>query len=212
MKELIEDRKNWQKKLEDGEVEAVNNWMNGHRERRKQRMIREGKIPETCVTIEGMDFYQCEDYADLVQRSPIELLPNGLIPNLEKKLGATNSRRLLTNCRDIGEGRRVPLDPHSYWVKPIVKVWIELLSTEKENCLERWKELNVKEARMEMRKKLVEEWLITSNTWDPVEQINEVFIIEDIRGFRKEGRKGMYLVEYAPRILEADPEYPIEMT
>jgi len=211
VKELIEDRKNWQKKLEDGEVEAVNNWMNGHRERRKQRMIREGKIPETCVTIEGMDFYQCEDYADLVQRSPIELLPNGLIPNLEKKLGATNSRRLLTNCRDIGEGRRVPLDPHSYWVKPIVKVWIELLSTEKENCLERWKELNVKEARMEMRKKLVEEWLITSNTWDPVEQINEVFIIEDIRGFRKEGRKGMYLVEYAPRILEADPEYPIEM-
>ena len=75
-------------------------------------------------------------------------------------------------------------------MKPIVKVWIELLSTEKENCLERWKELNVKEARMEMRKKLVEEWLITSNTWDPVEQINEVFIIEDIRGIGKEGRKG----------------------
>ena len=71
--------------------------------------------------------------------------------------------------------------------------------------------MNEKEEKIASRKKLVEEWLKKSNRWDPVEQKNEAFIIKDVRGFKKEGRKGMYLVEYAPRILEADPEYPIEM-
>ena len=96
-------------------------------------------------------------------------------------------------------------------VKPIVKEWIEELRMERENCIERWKELKEKEEKIASRKKLVEEWLKKTNRWDPVEQKNEAFIIKDVRGFKKEGRKGMYLVEYEPRILEADPEYPIEM-
>ena len=49
---------------------------------------------------------------------------------------------------------------------------------------------------MERREKLVEEWIATSNELDPVEHKNETFIVKDVRGFNKEGRRGMYLVEY----------------
>ena len=50
-----------------------------------------------------------------------------------------------------------------------------------------------------------------SNQWDPVTQKNETFIIEDIREFKKVGRRQMFLVVYKPRVLEADEEYPMEM-
>ena len=40
--------------------------------------------------------------------------------------------------------------------------------------------------------------------------MNEAFKIIDIRGFRKLGRTGYYLVQYKPRILDADDEFPLE--
>ena len=39
---------------------------------------------------------------------------------------------------------------------------------------------------------------------------NEGFEIRDIRGYRKGGNRKEYLVEYGPRVLEADIEFPEE--
>ena len=39
---------------------------------------------------------------------------------------------------------------------------------------------------------------------------NEAFEIVDIRGFKKLGNTGYYLVQYKPRILDADDEFPLE--
>ena len=57
---------------------------------------------------------------------------------------------------------------------------------------------------------MVKEWLPTSNYWDPIRDRNEAFEIVDIRGFKKLGRTGYYLVQYKPRILDADDEFPLE--
>ena len=46
--------------------------------------------------------------------------------------------------------------------------------------------------------------------WDPIRNRNEAFEIVDIRGFKKLGRTGYYLVQYKPRILDADDEFPLE--
>jgi len=40
--------------------------------------------------------------------------------------------------------------------------------------------------------------------------MNEAFEIVDIRGIKKLGRTGNYLVQYKPRILDADDEFPLE--
>ena len=40
--------------------------------------------------------------------------------------------------------------------------------------------------------------------------MNEAFEIVDIRGFKKLGRTGYYLVQYKPRVLDADGEFPLE--
>ena len=42
--------------------------------------------------------------------------------------------------------------------------------------------------------------------------MNEAFQIVDIRGFKKLGRTGYYLVQYKPRILDANDEFPLEFT
>ena len=55
---------------------------------------------------------------------------------------------------------------------------------------------------------MVKEWLPTSNYWDPIRDRNEAFEIVDIRGFKKLGRTGYYLVQYKPRIIDADDEFP----
>ena len=47
----------------------------------------------------------------------------------------------------------------------------------------------------------MKEWMPTSKYWDPIEDMNEAFEIVDIRGFKKLGRTGYYLVQYKPRIL-----------
>lgn len=82
---------------------------------------------------------------------------------------------------------------------------------DKKECIKRWEEMDKINELKELRRKLIEDWLPTSNQWDPVTQKNEKFVIEDIRDFKKVGRKQMFLVEYEPRILEADEEYPMEM-
>ena len=50
----------------------------------------------------------------------------------------------------------------------------------------------------------------TSNFWGPIRDWNEAFEIVDIRGFKKLGNTGYYLVQYKPRILDADDEFPSE--
>ena len=48
------------------------------------------------------------------------------------------------------------------------------------------------------------------NYWDPIRDMNEAFEIVDIRGFKELGRTGYYIVQYKPRILDADDEFPLE--
>ena len=50
----------------------------------------------------------------------------------------------------------------------------------------------------------------TSNNWDLIRDMNEAFEIVGIRGFKKLGRTSYYLVQYRPRILDADDEFPLE--
>ena len=45
------------------------------------------------------------------------------------------------------------------------------------------------ELRTRARERLVEEWLQTSNYWDPIRDRNEAFEIVDIRGFKELGRR-----------------------
>ena len=40
--------------------------------------------------------------------------------------------------------------------------------------------------------------------------MNKVFEIADIKEFKKLGRTGYYLVQYKPRVLDADSEFPLE--
>ena len=62
----------------------------------------------------------------------------------------------------------------------------------------------------EGERRRVKEWMPTSNYWDPIKDRNEAFEIVDIRGFKKLGRAGYYLVQYKPRILDAADEFPFE--
>mgnify|MGYP007121700340 CR=1 FL=1 len=49
------------------------------------------------------------------------------------------------------------------------------------------------------------------NEWNENDGRNEGFEIRDIRGYRKRGNRREYLVEYEPRVLEADIEFPEEL-
>ena len=64
----------------------------------------------------------------------------------------------------------------------------------------------------EGKRKTGEEWMSTSNYWNPIRDINEAFQIVDIRGFKNLRRTSYYLVQYKPRILDADDEFPLEFT
>ena len=43
-----------------------------------------------------------------------------------------------------------------------------------------------------------------------MKRLRLAFEIVDIRGFKKLGRTGNYLVQYKPRILNADDEFPLD--
>jgi hypothetical protein len=62
-----------------------------------------------------------------------------------------------------------------------------------------------------VRERLVIEKKPTSIYWDPIRDRNVAFEIVDIRGFKKLGRTGYYLVQYKPRILDADDEFGLEL-
>ena len=65
---------------------------------------------------------------------------------------------------------------------------------------------------MELKKRaserLVIEWISTSNYCDPIRDMNEAFKSVGIKGIKKLGCTGYYLVEYKPKILDADDEFP----
>ena len=66
------------------------------------------------------------------------------------------------------------------------------------------------EIKTRARERLAKEWMQTSNYWDPIGNMNEEFQIVDIRGYKKLGRTGFYLVQYKPRVLDANGEFPLE--
>ena len=47
---------------------------------------------------------------------------------------------------------------------------------------------------------------------NPIRDINEAFQIVDIRGFKNLRKTSYYLVQYKPRILDADDEFPFKFT
>ena len=65
---------------------------------------------------------------------------------------------------------------------------------ERNDCIVKWKAQDVVELKSRAIERLVKEWMSTSNYWDPIRDRNEAFEIVDIRGFRKLGRTGYYLV------------------
>ena len=81
---------------------------------------------------------------------------------------------------------------------------------ERNDCIVKWKAQDAMEMKTRARIKLVKEWIPTSNYWDPIRDKNEAFEIVDIRGFKKLGRTGYYPVQYKPRVLDADSEFPLE--
>ena len=81
---------------------------------------------------------------------------------------------------------------------------------ERNECIVKWKAQDDMEIKTRARERLVKEWMSTSNYWDPIKDRNKAFEIVDIRGFKKLGRTGYYLVQYKPKILDADDEFPLE--
>jgi len=80
----------------------------------------------------------------------------------------------------------------------------------RKDCIFKWKAQDAMEMKTRTKERLVKEWISTSNYWDPIRNMNEAFEIVDIRGFKKLVRTGSYLVQYKPRILDADDEFPLE--
>ena len=102
------------------------------------------------------------------------------------------------------------LDNFETWATPIIKIWLAPSAIERNDCIVKQKAQNAMEMETRARERLVKEWMPTSNYWDPTRDMNEAFEIVDIRGFKKLVRTGYYLVQYKPRILNADDEFPLE--
>jgi hypothetical protein len=49
----------------------------------------------------------------------------------------------------------------------------------------------------------------TSNYWDMIRDMHEVFEFVDIRGFMRLGNPGYCLVQCKPGVFDADDEFPI---
>ena len=140
----------------------------------------------------------------------MEELPFSSEPNLASKIGSRVAHEILEACAKVQLGQKVKLDVYIPWNKPIIKDWMLELVQEKMDCLKRWELMDDVENKRRARDIFVNEWLISFNVWDPVNDRNEVFEIADIRGYKKKRLAEYYLLEYTPRILEADAEYPEE--
>ena len=208
IKELALDRKKWLSFMEEeGMEKAVEQWMEKNRRRRKNRMIREDKTPVECGIIGGIEEFKRSQ----VWRSPLEEVPYTTEPNLVKKVGKIVAKEMFVDYSDIQRGEEVKLDPYKKWIVPVVKIWIHELRNEKEESLIWWKKRDYIDRRKEERRKLIEKWMPGSNEWNENDGRNEGFEIRDIRGYRKRGNRREYLVEYEPRVLEADIEFPEEL-
>ena len=128
-----------------------------------------------------------------------------------KKVGKILAKEMFVDYSDIQRGEEVKLDPYKKWIVPVVKTWIHELRNVKEESLIWWKKRDYIDRRKEERRKLIEKWMPGSNEWNENDGRNEGFEIRDIRGYRKRGNRREYLVEYEPRVLEADIEFPEEL-
>jgi hypothetical protein len=59
---------------------------------------------------------------------------------------------------------------------------------ESNDCIVKWITQDVMELKKRARERLAKKWMSTSNYWEPIRDINEAFVIVDIRGFKKLGR------------------------
>ena len=81
---------------------------------------------------------------------------------------------------------------------------------ESNDCIAKQKIQDVMELKKRARERPVTQKVSTQNYWDPIRDVNEAFEIVGIGGFKKLGRTGYYRVQYKPRILDADDEFPFE--
>jgi len=86
---------------------------------------------------------------------------------------------------------------------------VGLSAIERNDCIVKWKTQHAMVSKTRAGERLVKEWISTSNYLYPNRDMNEAFEIVDIRGFKDLGRTGYYLVQYKPRILDADDEFPL---
>ena len=102
------------------------------------------------------------------------------------------------------------LDNFETWTTPIIKIWMGQSKMERNDCIVKWKTQDIMELKKRPKERLVTEWIPTWNYWDPIRGMNGAFEIVCIRGFKELGRTGYYLVQYKPRILDADEEFPLK--
>lgn len=238
MKEVALNRDKWRGYMEGQGMDlAIAQWMQDNRVRRARRMNRKGTSPIDCDIVEGMDFMggegmirelrsrkivvereiEIDELDELfpgryLRRSPLEIDPITRKPNLIAKLGKRVATEIFEYYETLMKGEQRRLDPFETWEKPINKIWMEEFEKMgmKAECLKRWRDQDFMEEKRRHRDNVIQEWFLTSNVWDPIRNQNEVFEIEDIMSFKKIGRKGYFLVVYAPRTLAADIEFPIE--
>ena len=91
-----------------------------------------------------------------------------------------------------------------------VKIWMGESAMERNDYIVKLKAQDAMEIKTRARERMVKEWMPTYNFWDPIRDKNEAFEVVDIKGFKKSGNTGYYLVQYKPRILDADEEFPLE--
>ena len=204
IKLLTLDRNKWRLLMEGENMDkAVDDWYLSQRNRRKARMIRKGITPITCEPIRGMDIPE-----SVIRRSPLEEVPIEGDPNLIKKVGRRVAKEIMETHRKTQLNQQVKLDPFEYWAPSCITVWKKQLEPAKKASIAEWKHMDDMERRTRDRKKLVEEWMINSNIYDEERDWEETFVIADIRGYKKVGNSQLCLVEYEPRVLEADVEFP----
>ena len=153
-----------------------------------------------------------------LRRSPLENNPSTAMSNLRTKLGNRVSTEIFEYYESLTRGEEKKLDNYETRTTPIIKMWMIQSKMERNDCIVKWKIQDVMESKTRARERLVKEWMSTSNYWDPIGRrirlkigdMNEAFEIVDIRGFKKLGNTGYYLVQYKPKILDADDEFPLE--
>lgn len=207
LKALAEDRQQWRTSVKSvGIKHALDVWYYSNTVRRSKRMAREGEEMIECF--EPAYDQLCEDPEyDKLSRTPLEIVPNGVIGKLLRDLGSVVSNNIMNEVNRVQLKEPRPENDYEKWCDPFITERVLEHANAKEDAMRKTKHCDRVLARKIVRDEQIAVWMPTSNVYN---DRDEMFVIEKIVGYHS-ARPRQYKVQWAPRFFDADADFPDEL-